>query len=135
MTQADIIIGRCEALYDEGLSVSSICIEMRDGGGLTAVLSINTFFPLGEGGDLPRHKVTIDRDNCPAGVTIQGWDRHPSVRLDLAGNAEQAEAIIREVARRGQAQDWTAVNHDLPSYPHFLTKPRKWFRGPTRKGK
>lgn len=47
--------------------------------------------------------------------------------MELSGNDEQAEALIRDVAREGQAQDWAKFDGTTADYPRWLTKPNKWF--------
>jgi len=121
------IIQRCQTLRREGYSISAVTI-MRDGPGRLRVnISRNNFFPLGEGGDLPHHRITVDFANLPPGMSVHGGDRCPDDVMHLPGNEEQAEALIHELAAYGKAQDWARFDGDAPDYPHFLTKPNRWF--------
>lgn len=121
------IIQRCEQLCRDGYSVSAITIMRAGPGRLQVNISRNNYFPLGEGGDLPRHKVTVDLANLPQGITARGFDRCPDDVMSLPGNDEQAEALIKELAEHGKAHDWARFDGETPDYPHWLTKPNKWF--------
>lgn len=120
------IIDRCEALAAEGYSVSAVTIMRGRPGMLRVAISLATYLPLGEGGDLPHHVVRLNRDILPPGVTIGGLERAEDVVMDIPGGEEQAEALIRDVARVGLAQDWAQFGGPTPDYPHWLTKPNKW---------
>ena len=124
------ITQKCQECYEDGLSVSAVRITVGQRGMLNVSLSINTYVPLGEGGDMPHHTLRIDRANVPDGVQCGGWDRHEDVTLQLSGNEEQAEALIQVVAEDGNANDTARFDNDgLVSY---LTKPNKWFRHPAK---
>lgn len=121
------LAAKCMELYQEGYNVSSICISI-DGSALKAIISLANYVPLGEGGELARHTVSIDMDKVPKGVSVSGFDRVEDVVLSLPGNAEQAEAMIIETAKEGQSKDWARVDGDTPDYPHWWTKPNAWRR-------
>ena len=121
------LIAKLEVMVRGGLKISSVYLEPVACGKYVAVVGIANWLPLGEGDDLPHHAVTIDRDNLPKGITIQGGERHPDERFDLGVlNEEQAEALILEIARAGGGPD--AVGFERPGMHGraFLTKPTKW---------
>lgn len=122
------IVKKCEALREEGYSVSAVTIRRTGENRLQVNISMNTFVPEAEGSDeIGNYSVVIDRKNLPNGMTIGGFSRVPDEIMHLAGNEEQAEALIKEVATVGEACDFAKFNGDTPDYPHWLTKPDKWF--------
>lgn len=123
----NLIIQKCEELSAEGLSISSVRATPKNGTILVSI-SINTFVPLGEGSDLPRHRVTIDHENCPKSVKIYGKDRYPNEEFELPGNEEQAEAYIRDLAKYGKSNDVARFGDD------WVTKPNRWFFSKTTDG-
>lgn len=120
------ITARCEALHAEGYSVSAVMISNAGSGRLRVSISRPDYVPLGEGGDCERHRITIDRKNIPQGVGVSGYDRCEDDVIELLGNEEQAEALIRSVCADGRAQDWARFDGETADYPHWLTKPNKW---------
>ena len=123
------ITDKCIELYDEGYNISAVTIMRGNPGKLRVSISRNNFVPLGDGGDsLPNHRVTIDRDKLPDGVTLRGYDRCEDYIMELSGNDEQAAASIIDVAKYGKAIDWAKFDGDTADYPHWLTKPNKWLK-------
>ena len=122
------ITDRCVALAADGYSVTAVMIERAGSNRLRIKIILGDFVPLGEGGDLPRHAIDIDMAHVPDGVTVKGTDRVEDEIIEIVGGDEQAEAIIREVARVGDAHDWARFDGAGKDYPHWLTKPNKWRR-------
>jgi len=115
-------IEKIEALAAEGLSISAVMVTDNQDGTLRVEISINSYLPLGEGvSQAGGYHVSIDRDNIPAGITCMGRERWPDEMMTINGNAEQAEALIREIADVGDAPDWAAFDGC-----RWLTKPTKW---------
>lgn len=115
------IIEHCERAAAGGLHPSAVCIEMDAPRGLLVRVEYWDRVPLGEASD-------IGAADIPPGITMGGAEKMPADVLRLLGNAEQAEAIIRELAIVGEAHDWARVDGDTPDYPHYWTKPNKWLR-------
>lgn len=122
------ITDRCAALAAEGYSVTAVMIARAGNNRLRVNIVLSNFVPLGEGGDLPRHAIEIDMDKVPDGVTVSGSERVQDEVIEIVGGDEQADAIIREVARVGKAKDWARFDGDGKDYPHWLTKPNAWRR-------
>jgi hypothetical protein len=124
---SNLIVDRCIALHAEGYHVSSVMISMDGPGRLRVSIGRANMVPIGEGGQsAPHHTVSVDRAALPPGVTCTGWERVEDDVVTLPGNAEQAEALIRDVAQAGRAVDWAQFRGDTPDYPHYLTKPAAW---------
>ena len=65
------------------------------------------------------------------GVILSGWYRVPdyTLKLDWPSEAEeQAEAIIAELASKGEAIDWATFRRK-DGYVRCLTKPGRWLVG------
>ena len=119
----NVIAARCEELAKEGWSISAVTIHLRDGGVLDVVIDRNgPQLPHGEDeGKLPHHEVTVDTTDLPKGITVTGFARPPVDKMELRGNAEQAEALIVGVKEAGAAKDWAVFDGC-----RWLTKPDKW---------
>lgn len=113
------IITKCRQLHVEGYRINAVTLTVT-GNTIDAAICLSNMVPLGEGGDAPHHKITIDRDNVPAGVTVGGCERVEDVHVSVPGNAEQADAMIREIASVGGAIDWRRTDN------RWLTKPNNW---------
>ncbi len=122
------ILEKITGLYNEGLSISAVSITKRSCGKWRIAVSINSFFPLGEGGELPHHAVKIDTNNMPHGVACSGRERHPDETFEVQASEEGIECLLQEVAKTGYAVDLARHDGAGPDYPHFLTKPAKWNR-------
>lgn len=121
------LIEQIEALVGDGLKISSVYLEPQAGGKYIAVVGISNWLPLGEGGELPHHAVTVDRENLPAGISILGGEKHQDERITIgAMNDEQAEALIRDIARAGAAPDCAGFERPGMHGRAYLTKPTKW---------
>lgn len=120
------LIEKCQQLFDEGLPVSAVWLR-QESGEWYALFSVHKYVPHGEGGELPRHKVTLDRKDMPEGVTAKGWQRWPDQRLSLGVLPDdRPEQLIAELATAGESQDWAAFGDGLER--RYLTKPNKWFK-------
>lgn len=119
------IIAKCQELYAEGYSVSAVYLTLNSGV-IRAAISVPSFFPLGEGGGTlaDGREIKVDLDNLPQGISVSARERHSDVILELPGNAEQADALIQEVAAAGQAADVACFDGC-----RWLTKPNAWLRG------
>ena len=122
------ITDRCAALAAEGYNVTAVMIARAGNNRLRVNIVLSNFVPLGEGGDMPRHAIEIDMDRVPSGVKVSGADRIQDEVIEVVGGDEQADAIIKKIARVGQAKDWARFDGDGKDYPHWLTKPNAWRR-------
>jgi hypothetical protein len=122
------IVAKCNELHAEGYRISAVSISLAGRGTLRVSISRPTFVPLGEGGKMPMHNVTISSADMPESVTLQGRDRCEDYIFELPGNAEQAEALIHGCAAIGLSLDVARFEGDTPDYPHWLTKPNKWMK-------
>lgn len=121
------LIEQIEAMVRDGLRISSVYLEPEAGGKYVAILGIANWLPIGEGGELPNHVVTVDRENLPDGISILGGEKHQDARIPLGPmNEEQAEALIRDVARCGGAPDCAGFERPGKHGRAYLTKPTKW---------
>ena len=116
------IIEKAEALWGEGLSISSIRASRSDVG-WDVNFSINVFVPLGEG------EMGIVGFDEP-GVKVGGWERYPDQKLTIYGSEEGISELMRQVADEGRALDMARFDAEAPNYPQFVTKPAKWYRAP-----
>lgn len=131
------IIQKIEAMVLEGLKISSVYLEPEAPGKYVAVIGIANWLPLGEGGEMPHHVITIDRADLPAGISIQGGEKHQDERIELGVmNEEQAEALILDIARAGGAPDIAGFERQGMHGRAYLTKPTRWGVRckPTRRG-
>lgn len=122
-----------DRLVDSGLHPAAVSI-CRNGDAWTSQISLSDWAPSDEVGDnLPHHGITIDRDNLPAGVSMQSSARWPDDVIELPSMSdEQAEALIAAVATYGLAPDWAAFA-EMGKRPHrWLTKPINWLSEPIR---
>jgi hypothetical protein len=105
----------------EGYHPSGVWAEPAGPGRWRITITRCDYVPLGEGGDLPRHAVTVARNDMPQGVACTGADRAEDKAIDgLRASAEAVETWIREVAEVGQAPDWAKIG------PAYFTRPRRW---------
>jgi len=115
------------ALADEGYHPSTIRIEHTPYGWRIRV-TLDDWAAGGEGGDLPHHKVLIDRDNAPDGVSINERSRFEDQVKPLKHCTEEiAETWIREIAQAGKAPDYARIGAT-----DWITRPIEWLRDPLR---
>lgn len=122
------VLARIESLVAEGLPVSAVRVELRGRGRWRAFISIPAYLQLGEGDGSCGPGYSVEIAPPPPGVTLQGWERYPDQTVEFDGSEEVAEAVVREVATVGAADDWARFDGGGESYPHFVTKPNRWYR-------
>jgi hypothetical protein len=122
------IIDLLKARWSEGMHISWVRLVPVDDERYNLQIHFMGMVPLGEGGDLPYHTVTIDREKIPDGVTVKGWEGWPDEIVDLALMSDsEAETIIRAIAIEGCALDYCGSLPFPDGTRHtWVTKPNRW---------
>ncbi len=133
------IIQKCQELYNEGLSVDSVCARFKSLGVWEISISMNS-----SKNDRKRCSDAFsDLKNMPKGISVFIWERMPDERFEIRASEEGLASLIHELAVVGCAEDWCkfgeSYSPDTPltankilaqqyGYPSYCTKPNKWFR-------
>lgn len=111
----------------EGLKIDAVYLEPATEGEYYAEISFSNYVPHGEGGDLPKHRITVDLENLPEGIKAGGWERVQNERIALGKMSEsEARALITEIQVEGAARDIARFDRAGESRGAWLTKPNRW---------
>lgn len=112
------IIDFCNELAAAGLPISAVWAEPMAINRYTIRVSIPLMGPGPEWGD-----PLVDQKEVPQGVKCTEFTRYPDQTREIIANDEQVEAMISELAKFGDAQDWAHFDDGK-----YITKPNKWFK-------
>jgi len=126
---ANPLIEMCERLAADGLHPTAVHVAQTDEQSWCAEITLADWLALGEGGDLPHHRVRLTLRNLPAGVRCQGQERWPDEVWRLDALPWEMERWVAELAAHGSAPDW--ARYDGDGRLTYLTKPSRWL--PVRK--
>ncbi|NJL18805.1 MAG: hypothetical protein HC901_00310 [Bdellovibrionaceae bacterium] len=120
------ILEKVHALAAEGFKINAVGADRAGKNRWRVWIDVALMLPLGEGGEAPHHKISVNLENLPKGISVSGFERYPRQTLEVVASDEGIESLMQEVAREGRAQDCVRFDGAAPDYPHFLTKPNKW---------
>lgn len=125
------LVAELKRFRAEGLNIDAVYLEPAPDGEYYAEISFSNYVPHGEGGDLPRHRVTVDLENLPEGIKVGGWERVQNERISLGKMSEgEAHKLIKLVQVEGAARDIARFDRPGDARGAWLTKPNRW-RNPT----
>lgn len=124
------ILSALESAAADGYHPTAVHAESETPGQWQVRISLHDYVSLGEGGDLPGgYKVSIDRRDMPQGVNVSGLDKVEDIVLSVKASSEGMEAMIKEVAKAGEAIDVAHGKCTAGLYrEYYLTKPNRWRR-------
>lgn len=103
----NIVLAVVELAAAEGWAPTAVTVARTEKGPWEVRVTRCGFVPGGEGGDLRRNTVTVDRSNMPRGVSVQGVDRVEDYVQTLTNNVteEMMEGIVYAAAQNTGAAD------------------------------
>jgi len=114
------IIKFCKHLASEGLPITAVWAEPLAKNRYLVRASIPMMVPGAESGE----QLLVAQKEVPCNVTCSEWHRYPDQTMAVCANDEQIEAMISDLAKYGDAQDYARFEDGK-----YLTKPNKWFPG------